>query len=373
VPLEQSYERVYPVEATVGDQRLRQPSIALQQAWLYEKARGEAVICNLCAHRCFIPPGQSGICKVRENRAGILYTLVSDHVIAQHVDPIEKKPFFHFLPATRSFSIAAAGCNFHCRFCQNWEISQLPRLREELVLGDHITPEAIVHEALRSRCRTIAYTYTEPTIFFELAYTTAKLAASRGLKNLFVSNGYITSEALKMIQPYLDAVNIDLKGFNDKRYRRICGAKLQPVLDSIRLAKELGIWLEVTTLVIPGHNDSDDELEQMAAFLADVDCDIPWHLSAFFPAYQMLDTRPTNRETLIRAWEIGKAAGLHYVYCGNLPDLHADTSCYRCGRILIERRGFRVTPKFPENGRCPACQTLISGMWENESTIAVSH
>jgi pyruvate formate lyase activating enzyme len=344
------------------------PSVAPKEAWLYEKSALDAVVCNLCAHRCFIPSGRVGICKVRENRAGTLYTLVYDRVISQNIDPIEKKPLFHFLPGTRSYSVATVGCNFHCRFCQNWEISQLPRDYEGVILGAAVTPASIVRLALESRCDTIAYTYTEPTIFYELAYATAELAARAGIKNIFVTNGYMTPEALRMIQPYLHAANIDLKGFDDKRYRGVCGAKLQPVLDSIRLMKELGIWLEVTTLVIPGHNDSDEELKRMALFLNEVGSEIPWHLSAFYPAYRMLESAPTDRKALRRAWDIGKAAGLRYVYCGNLPDIYEDTDCYRCGKTLIRRTGFFVESNRIDHGHCPSCQAAIDGVWNGMVT-----
>lgn len=344
------------------------PFEALKEAWLYEKAEEQAVICNLCAHRCYIPPGRVGICKVRENRGGRLYTLVYDRIIAQDIDPIEKKPLFHFLPSTRTYSIATVGCNFHCRFCQNWEISQMPRDHQGVILGQTCSPNEIVRWALYAGCETIAYTYTEPTIFFELAHDTAKLAAQAGLKNVFVSNGYMTAEALTAIQPYLHAVNIDLKGFDDKRHRHLCGAKLQPVLDSIRLIKKLGIWLEVTTLVIPGHNDSASELRQMALFLKNVGPEIPWHLSAFFPAYKMPQRAPTDPGTLLRAWQIGKDAGLRYVYCGNLPGLtHQDTNCFRCGKILIARTGFYVRWNRLKYGCCPSCQTPIDGEWGNKS------
>ena len=348
------------------------PSETLKEASLYETAPEQAVVCNLCAHRCYIPAGRVGICKVRENRAGRLYTLVYDRVIALGIDPIEKKPLFHFLPSTRSYSIATVGCNFRCRFCQNWEISQMPRDHQGVILGQLCSPQAIVREALEARCETIAYTYTEPAIFFELAYDTARFAAEAGLKNVFVSNGYMTAEALRKIQPYLHAANVDLKGFDDKRHRRLCGAKLQPVLDSIRLIKKLGIWLEVTTLIIPGHNDSNSELREIALFLKDVGPEIPWHLSAFFPAYKLLDAPPTDREALLRAWRIGKDAGLRYVYCGNLPGLgHEDTDCFRCGQPLIERTGFAVRRNRLEHGRCPSCQTTIDGEWEKK-TCSVS-
>ncbi len=340
-----------------------------KRGMLWDSEEEDAVTCNLCAHRCYIPAAREGICKVRVNRGGVLYTLVYDRVISANIDPIEKKPLFHFLPGTEVFSIATAGCNFHCRYCQNWEISQLPRLHTAAVPGEKLTPTEIVDLALQADCKSIAYTYTEPTIFFELAYDTAKLAAGAGLKNIFVTNGYMTAEALRMIQPYLHAANIDLKGFDDKRHRRMSGAKLQPVLDSIVLAKRLGIWLEVTTLVVPGHNDSDDELRQIALFLKDIDREIPWHLSAFFPAHKMIDVEPTDRESLLRAWQIGKDAGLHHVYCGNIPAIHEDTICYRCQDKLIERVGYSVTVNRLQQGCCPRCRTIIPGCWNDETSI----
>lgn len=341
---------------------------ASRPALLYEQTDNAAVTCNLCAHRCHIPEGRDGICKVRVNRSGVLHTLAYDRLIAAHADPVEKKPLFHFLPGTLAYSIATVGCNFHCSYCQNWEISQLPRIHSNGLPGEKITPKEIVDLALQAGCKTVAYTYTEPTIFFELAFDTAILASEAGLKNIFVTNGYMTAEALRMIQPYLHAANIDLKGFDDKRHRRMSGAKLPPVLDSIVLAKELGIWLEVTTLVVPGHNDSDQELEQIARFLKSVDPGIPWHLSAFFPAYRMLDVEPTDRESLSRAWQIGKEAGLSYVYCGNIPELHENTNCHRCNRSLIARSGFTVVSNRLDQGHCPACHGTIPGVWQSAAS-----
>lgn len=338
----------------------------MKKALLYETRENQKVVCNLCAHRCVIYPGLIGICGVRENRGGTLYTRVYDRIVSANVDPIEKKPLFHFLPGTRSFSIATAGCNFHCRFCQNWEISQMPKDRKGSIPGRKTTPGTIVREALTSGCSSIAYTYTEPTVFFELAYDTAKLASSRGLKNVFVTNGYMTAEALEMIRPYLDAANVDLKGFDDRRHRRICGAKLGPVLETIRLMKELGIWIEVTTLVIPGHNDSDEELRRIASFLLSLGEQIPWHLSAFFPAYRMMDGKPTGWDSLERAWRMGKETGLRHVYCGNIPgNPHENTECYRCGKTLIERWGFRVGRNVIKNGHCPFCEAVIAGVWRD--------
>ncbi|MGE5216370.1 MAG: AmmeMemoRadiSam system radical SAM enzyme [Chloroflexota bacterium] len=338
-----------------------------KEAMLYDREADDAVTCNLCAHRCYVPAGREGVCKVRVNHAGVLRTLVYDRVIAAHIDPMEKKPLFHFLPGSSVFSIATVGCNFHCRYCQNWDISQLPRLHEGAVPGEKLTPREIVNYALEAGCRSIAYTYTEPTVFFELAYDTAILAAEASLRNIFVTNGYMTPEALRTIHPYLHAVNIDLKGFDDKRHRRMSGAKLQPVLDSIALAKQLGIWMEVTTLVVPGHNDSDEELRQIALFLSYIDPNIPWHLSAFFPAYKMMEVEPTDRESLLRAWRIGKDNGLHHVYCGNLPALREDTICQRCGKTLVRRVGFTVQSNQLDQGRCPFCHAAVPGVWNRES------
>jgi len=347
----------------------RQP--ASRTGLLYEQTDSSAVICNLCSHRCYVPDGHEGICRVRVNRSGVLQTLVYDRLIAAHADPVEKKPLFHFLPGTSAFSIATVGCNFHCRYCQNWEISQLPRLHGGSVPGERFTPKDIVALAVEAGCTSLAYTYTEPTIFFELAFDTAILAAEAGLKNIFVTNGYMTAETLRMIQPYLHAANIDLKSFDDKHHRRMSGAKLQPVLDSIVLAKELGIWLEVTTLVVPGHNDSDQELRQIARFLKRVDPDIPWHLSAFFPAYKMMEVEPTDRESLLRAWQIGKEAGLPYVYCGNIPGLQEDTICYRCNTKLIERVGYTVVSNRLDQGRCPFCHAAIPRVWHSANSNTV--
>jgi len=346
----------------------------MREAVLYEQTQDQSVVCNLCAHRCLIRPGRIGICRVKENRRGTLYTLVYDRVVSLDIDPIEKKPLFHFLPGSRSFSIATVGCNFHCLFCQNWQISQMPKDRSGLIIGRKISPEKIVREALKTRCATIAYTYTEPTIFFELAYDTAKLAAAKGLKNIFVTNGYMTPEALEMMEPYLHAANIDLKGFDDKRYRRVCGAKLQPVLETIRLMKAMGIWVEVSTLIIPGHNDSEEELRQIARFLKNVGEEIPWHLSAFYPAYKMGEVEPTDLDTLQRGWRIGKEMGLRYVYCGNLPsNPYENTYCYQCGRQIVERRGFGVGCITLQQGHCSYCQAPIDGMWdETPATLAVA-
>lgn len=336
----------------------------MKQAMFQEPREDKKVQCSLCSHRCLIAPGKRGICAVRENRDGILYSLVYDKVIAQNIDPIEKKPLFHFLPGSRSFSIATPGCNFRCKHCQNADISQLPRDRGGVILGDNISPSTIVEAAQTRRCASISYTYTEPTIYFELAYDTARLAAEAGLKNVFVTNGYITPEALKVIRPYLHAANIDLKGFSDEFYKHICGARLQPVLEAIKLYKELGIWIEITTLVIPGHNDSDEQLTSIAQFIKSVDEEIPWHVSRFHPTYKLIDQPVTPLATLERARKIGLDAGLLHVYEGNVPGQGEDTICPGCKQAIVKRIGFMVQENKIIDGKCKQCKTKIAGVWE---------
>ena len=335
----------------------------MKHAMFQEAKEEKKVQCGLCSHRCVIVPGKRGICGVRENKDGVLYSLVYDKVIARHIDPIEKKPLFHFQPGSLSYSIATPGCNFHCKHCQNADISQLPRDRGGVILGEEVSPSMIVDAALRNGCASISYTYTEPTIYFELAYDTARLAAGAGLKNVFVSNGYITPEALREIKPYLHAANIDLKGYTDEFYKKICGARLQPVLDSIRLYQELGIWIEITTLVIPGHNDSDEELNGIARFIRSVGENIPWHVSRFHPTYKLTDQPITPLKTLKRAREIGFDAGLRYVYEGNIPGEGEDTLCWSCRKTLIKRIGFSVLENMIKDGKCGYCGAPIAGVW----------
>ncbi len=337
----------------------------MREALLYERQPDGSVVCNLCAHRCRVRPGLSGICGVRENREGTLVTLVADHVVSADIDPVEKKPFFHFLPGSLAYSVATVGCNFHCLFCQNWEISQWPRLRGRPFPGRRTSARDIVSAARAAGCASIAYTYTEPTVFFELALESCRLATEEGLRNLFVTTGYMTREALLLVAPVLHAANVDLKSFSDRYYRKVCGARLPPVLESIRAMRELGIWVEVTTLLIPGRNDSEEELKALATWLVSVDRDMPWHVSAFFPAYRMTDVPPTPTSTLHRAARIGRQAGLRYVYTGNVPgDAWENTACPRCERWLVRRQGFRVTETTLAGGRCPVCATSIAGVWD---------
>lgn len=343
----------------------------IKEAMLYEKLPEQKVRCNLCAHRCVIPEGKRGICQVRENREGTLYTLVYGRTITQRVDPVEKKPLMHVYPGSTAYSIATVGCNFRCRWCQNWDISQMVHDRH-LILGEEASPEEIVAAARRAGCRSIAYTYTEPTIFFEYAYDTARLAHEAGLLNLYITNGYMTAgagEMLETFQPYLDAANVDLKAFRDQTYRKYVGARLQPVLEAMKTMKRLGIWLEVTTLVIPGLNDTDAELRDAANFVAqELGVETPWHISRFFPAYEMTDVPPTPVETLHRAQEIGLEAGLHYVYMGNVSG-EANTVCHACGKMLVRRAGYHILENhIRPDGRCPNCGAPVAGLGMNPIT-----
>jgi pyruvate formate lyase activating enzyme len=334
----------------------------LVEAKLYEKLKEKRVRCYLCAHRCRIAEGKRGICSVRENRGGTLYTLVYGQTISQHVDPVEKKPLCHFYPGTRAYSIATAGCNFRCEWCQNANISQMPR-ETGLIVGEGASPEEIVAAAKRSGCRSIAYTYTEPTIFFEYAYDTAKLANEEGIANIYVTNGFMTGDMLEAFEPYLDAANVDLKAFRDETYRQYVGARLQPVLDSLKMMKELGIWVEVTTLVIPEVNDDEEELRDVARFVAqELGPETPWHVSRFFPGYQMRHVPPTSVTTLRRALEIGREEGLRHIFVGNIPG-EANTECHACGELLVRRSGYRILANHVSPGQvCPNCSTPVAGV-----------
>jgi pyruvate formate lyase activating enzyme len=335
----------------------------MKEAMFYEKLDDNLVNCNLCSHRCRkIADSKMGVCGVRENRDGTLYSLVYGKAVARSVDPIEKKPLFQFLPGSRAYSIATVGCNFRCDNCQNYDISQLPKVRGTIV-GEDVQPEEIVLAAKLSKCESIAYTYSEPTIFFEYALDIAKHAQKEGVKNVFVTNGYITPEALREISPYLDAANIDLKSFSDEFYRKNCGARLEPVLDSIRLYKSLGVWIELTTLIIPTLNDSEEELRKIAEFIKEVGEDIPWHITQFHPTYKLIDQPRTPVTTLRRARQIGLEAGLRYVYEGNVPGENGEnTYCHKCHKMLIHRLGYRIIENKIKNSACPYCGAEIDGV-----------
>jgi len=334
------------------------------EAYLYEPLGDREVKCNLCNHRCLIKDGRRGICGVRENRAGVLKTLVYGKVIAQHIDPIEKKPLFHVYPGSLSYSIATVGCNFRCLFCQNADIAQMPSDRGGTIIGDSRTPEDIVARALKGRCKSIAYTYTEPTVYFEFAYDTARMAHDRGLLNVFVTNGYMTAEALQMIGPYLDAANVDLKTYDDRYYQKYCGAKLGHVKETLKIMKSLGVFVEVTTLVVPGINDDPAQLDALARFLVEsLGAETPWHISRFHPTYKLTDRPATPVDTLVKAREIGLARGLKYVYLGNVPgDDGENTFCYQCGKVVIERWGYQIGKNAVADGRCAYCSAPIDGL-----------
>lgn len=331
-------------------------------ALLYETVEDEKVRCNLCAHRCLIYEGRMGICQVRENREGKLYTLTYGHTISQHVDPVEKKPLYHFYPGTRAYSMATPGCNFRCGWCQNWQIAQMPR-EGGMTTGQAATPAEIVASARRTNCRSIAYTYTEPTIFFEYAYDIARQAHQANIANIYVTNGYMTREMLDMFRPYLDGANVDLKGFRDETYRKHVGARLQPILDNLKYMKELGIWVEVTTLIIPGLNDDEAELKEAAQFIAtELGPETPWHISRFFPAYKMRDVSPTPVATLQKAQALGRTAGLRYTYIGNAPG-EENTYCHQCQALLVRRSGFSILKSYvTPDETCPDCGAPVDGV-----------
>jgi pyruvate formate lyase activating enzyme len=336
----------------------------MKEAVLYQSLDEKMVLCTLCNHQCKIHDGKRGICGVRENRGGRLYSLVYGRVIAEHIDPIEKKPLFNFLPGSRAFSIGTVGCNFLCKHCQNSDISQYPLEHSGEIIGKTRTPEGIVDAARSGACETIAYTYNEPTVFYEFAYDTASLAKNAGIKNIFVTNGYMSPEAVRQIGPFLDAVNIDLKAYSDKSYKEICGASLKPVLETIKLMKKLGIWVEVTTLIIRGLNDGEEELRRIARFVKGVGCEVPWHVTQFYPAYKYIDRPPTPEAILHKAREIGLEEGLRYVYEGNLEGSGSEnTYCHVCGALVLERRSMALVRNRLEDGKCPECGAKIDGVF----------
>lgn len=332
----------------------------IREASFSKKLDGD-VICCLCHQNCRIRPDKRGICGVRENQSGKLMTLVYGSLVAANVDPIEKKPFYHFLPGSLAYSIATVGCNFRCLHCQNADISQLPR-ETGRIPGEFVSPENVIAEACALGCQSIAYTYSEPTVFFEYAFDVATLAHEAGLKNVFVSNGYMSKEAAEKIIPLLDGINIDLKG-DDQFYRKVCGAKLEPVEQNIELFCKRGVHVEVTTLLIPGLNDSEAVLAELAAFLAGVSSDMPWHISAFYPMYKMKDVPRTGSACIHRGITAGRNAGLKYVYAGNLTGESDDTICHECKEVLIERSGYRILRNSVIDGHCSKCNSPLYGVW----------
>jgi pyruvate formate lyase activating enzyme len=338
--------------------------MVLHEAFFYKQDK-EGVICSLCAHECRVRDGRRGKCGVRSNIGGKLYSHVYGELVAEHVDPIEKKPLFHVLPGTTSYSIATMGCNFHCHHCQNSSISQVVGLPVAGLQGRKVEASAVVTSALRQGCASISYTYVEPTVFFEFAYDCAVEAQRFDIKNIFVSNGYISKIATRKIAPHLAAINIDVKSYRDDFYKKVCGARLQPVLECIQLMRELGVWVEVTTLLIPGLNDTEEEITGIASFLVSVDANIPWHVTAFHPTYRMKDRPPTSAESLKKARWIGLEAGLNFVYEGNVHGGSGEnTFCPSCRECVIERRGFSIGTNKLIEGICPQCRTILPGVWK---------
>ena len=337
----------------------------MKEALLYNKLEDNNVQCNVCNHRCTILPTKRGICGVRQNDNGTLNLLVYGKAISEAIDPIEKKPLFHFLPGTQTLSIATVGCNFRCDNCQNWQISQASKqsgYTDLKIDGEELDPEKVINDALNNECASISYTYTEPTIWMDYALDCMKLAHKNGLKNCWVSNGYMTSETLDLILPYLDAINVDLKFFNDKNYRKICGGVLKPILENLQTIKKAGVWTEVTTLSIPTLSDDDAQFTEIARFINNkLGSETPWHISAFSSeiSFKLTDLPSTKITTLKKAYEIGKKEGLQYVYTGNTPGLDSEnTYCPKCATIIIERTGFASTRRDNE-GKCPNCNKKI--------------
>ena len=329
----------------------------MKESYLYKKLADKKVQCQNCAHYCVIKNGKRGICGVKENRDGKLYSLNYGKIAALNIDPIEKKPLFHFLPGSYSLSLATVGCNFRCKNCQNWDISQMPQLTGRIE-GQDFSPKKIIETALKNHLPSISYTYTEPTIFSEYALDIMKLAKKEGIKNCWISNGFWSKELFELISPYLDAANIDLKSFEDEFYLENCGGRLQPVLDTLKRIKDKNIWLEVTTLVIPTLNDKEKIFQNIADFIKkELGSEVPWHITKFSGAFswKLQNLPETPVETLRTAYEIGKKVGLKYVYTGNVPGIpNEDTFCPRCGALMIDRTGYLIR-RYDKNGKCAKC------------------
>ena len=334
----------------------------MKQARFWVKADEDKVRCFLCAHRCLIANGKTGACGVRKNETGVLYSLVWGKTISANVDPIEKKPLFHFLPGSRSFSIATVGCNFKCAFCQNSDISQFPH-ETGRITGEDLPPEDVVASAVKNGCRSISYTYTEPTIYLEYALDTAVAAKDKGLFNIMVTNGYTTTEVIENdLKGTIHAANIDLKAFTEVFYKKLCSARLAPVLDAIKAYHDAGIWIEITTLIIPGENDSDEELRDIASFINSISADIPWHISRYYPRYKYDHAPPTPVKTIERAREIGLSEGLHFVYSGNVTGhVGENTYCPNCKKLIIARKGFFIERLDMKAQACGYCNHTIPG------------
>lgn len=347
---------------TSSNSRPEEDARYLVEARFYERLSNGRVKCKLCPRECTVRDGERGYCGVRENRGGTFYTLVHSRVCAAHVDPVEKKPFFHYLPGTLAYSIATAGCNVNCKFCQNWDIAQAS---PEQVPAEYLPPRQVAALAAQYRCPTIAYTYSEPIVFSEFLMDTADAAHDLGIRSIAISNGYIHEEARPSVYGKMDAVKIDLKSFSDRYYQKVVTGELKPVLDTIVALREMGKWTEIVYLVVPALNDSDQEFRSLANWVkTSVGEDVPLHFSQFHPEYLFNNLPVTPVSTLERAKAIADAVGLHYVYIGNIPGHPAEnTYCPQCGRLLVERAGFEIRQMLIRNGACPSCKHAIPGIW----------
>lgn len=332
------------------------------RAMFWESLPDGDVQCHLCEHSCKIKKGNKGKCSVRVNIGGSLQSLVSNVVTSGQVDPIEKKPLYHFFPGVKTFSIGSAGCNFRCSFCQNHRISCVPE--NGVIPGRRATPDALIGLVEQNHNRIVAFTYNEPTVFFEQIYEASGLAKARNMKVVLVSNGFMSDGFLQSLYKRVDAINVDLKAFSEKFYRERCGGRLKPVLKNLKTIKSMGWWLEVTTLVIPGCNDSESELRDLAAFIyQELGPDTPWHITAFHGAYKMIDHPSTPSEQLEKIWSYGRESGLNYVYVGNIPcNVGSHTFCPTCSAMVIERNGYHIKYTGPI-GQCPSCQVVLPGVW----------
>ncbi len=341
---------------------LASPALSPLEARFYSKLKGGKTICGLCPHGCIIDSGERGLCGVRENRDGILYSLVYGLPCSIHLDPIEKKPFFHFLPGSSSLSISTVGCNMTCKFCQNWQISQSS---PEDLDTDHLSPESVAARASTLGARSISFTYGEPVVFYEYMTDIALSARDRELYSAVVTNGYYSPDAIRQLCGLVNAVKIDLKSFSESYYRDICGATLQPVLESMKIIRDSGTWMEIVYLMVPGLNDSREEIEQMARWIVDeLGMDVPVHISRFFPQYRLANLPPTPLSSLESAHGIMRDAGVRYVYLGNLPDHRSmSTYCHSCGKKIISRKGYRISSISLNNGNCGFCGEEIPGIW----------
>lgn len=335
----------------------------MKEALYYKKLKNNIVNCNLCPTNCVIKPDNFGDCGARKNIDGTLYSLVYAKLASVSIDPIEKKPLYHFLPGSHSLSIGTLGCNLHCLHCQNYDISQS---KADQFIGKEVEPKELIETAIKNSCKSISYTYNEPTIFYEYVIETAKLARKKGIKNIMVTNGYINKEPLQELYPLIDAANIDLKSIDEDFYKKVCSVRLNPILESIKEIKKIGTWIELTNLIIPGYNDSKQQIEKLVKWVKEnVGTRVPLHFSAFYPTYKLLDAERTPPETLLKAKEIAKKQGLKYIYLGNtsLPDA-GTTYCPKCSKPLIERGWFEVKTNLVKNNKCPYCKEKIDGVFE---------